>query len=217
MNKFFTYKNKDYAMMVVFSKGENHCVYVDLEDVELVRSYTWNITSVGYVYCSTNNILMHRLIVKHHSNYSEDEFKNLDIDHKDHNTLNNTKKNLRVSTRSENCRNRQSVGKSGVSNIRWRPERHAWYVEFKHYGSKSFKDFFSAFDYRNKKAKELYGEFAYLPQEFELYYTNCLKEVALLESQSFHYILCSNGENGETFVYILSEQMKELLGHEEEK
>ena len=214
-NKLYIYK--DYAMMVIFSKDESHRVYVDLEDVELVKRYKWNISSAGYAYCSTNNILMHRLIVQHHSNYSKEEFKNLDIDHADHNPLNNTKKNLRVSTRSENCRNRQPLGKSGVSNIRWRPERHSWKVEFKNYGAKSFQNFFEAFDYRNAKAIELYGEFAHLQQEFELYYTNCLKEVALLESQGFHYILCSNGEVCETFVYILSEQMKELLGHVEEK
>ena len=215
MNTIYMYKN--YAMMIITSKGENHRVYVDLEDVKLVKQYKWHISSAGYVYSSKDKILLHRLIVQHHSNYSKEDLQNLDIDHADNNPLNNTKKNLRVSTRSENCRNRQPVGKSGVLNIRWIPNRHSWKVEFKHYGSKNFKDFFEAFDYRNQKAIELYGEFVHLQQEFELYYTNCLQEIALLESQGFHYILCSNGEVCETFVYILSEQMKELLGHVEEK
>lgn len=211
MNTIYSYGS--YAIMVISHKGENVQVYIDKDDIELVQKYKWNISSEGYVYNSKHDILLHRLIMQNELEGREEMF----VDHINHDIKINTKSNLRVVSKSENCRNRQPLGKSGVSNIRWRPERHSWKVEFKNYGAKSFQNFFEAFDYRNAKAIELYGEFAHLQQEFELYYTNCLKEVALLESQGFHYILCSNGEVCETFVYILSEQMKELLGHVEEK
>ena len=214
MNTIYMYKN--YAMMIITSKGENHRVYVDLEDVKLVKQYKWHISSAGYVYSSKDKILLHRLIVQHHSNYSKEDLQNLDIDHADNNPLNNTKKNLRVSTRSENCRNRQPIGKSGVLNIRWIKDRGSWKVEFKGH-SKNFKDFFTAFDYRNKKAKELYGEYAFIQEQIEVYTTTDLREVGKLEANGFHYIICQSNEICDTFVYVYSHELKELLGHVEEE
>ncbi len=214
MNTIYTYK--DYALMLIKHKGEYYRVYFDVEDIDLVQKYKWSINSTtGYVYCSTEDILLHRLIM-------QDEINKLEgtgvIDHISHNKLDNTRKNLRVVTYSDNNRNRDNtdLGKSGVSNIRWIPDRHSWKVEFKGRGAKSFKNFFDAFEYRNKRAVELYCESAFLQKEIEIYTTTDLQEVSLLESQGFHYIICTSGEIYDTFVYVSSKKLKELLGHEVE-
>jgi hypothetical protein len=210
MNTIYIYK--DYAMMLIKHKGEYYRVYFDVEDIDLVQKYKWSLNSTGYAYNAKHDILLHRLIMQDELKGREEMF----VDHINHDVKINTKSNLRVVSKSENCRNRQSIGKSGVSNIKWRADRHSWYVEFKHYGSKSFKDFFSAFDYRNKKAKELYGEYAFIPEQIEVYTTTDLREVGKLESNGFHYIICQSNEICDTFVYVYSHELKELLGHEEE-
>ena len=214
MNEIYIYKN-NYALMLIKHKGEYYRVYFDVEDIELVQKYKWSISNTGYVYCSTEDILLHRLLM-------QDEINKLEgtgvVDHISHNTLDNTRKNLRVVTYSDNNRNRDNtdLGKSGVSNIRWRKDRGMWKVEFKGKGAKSFKNFFDAFEFRNKRAMELYGESAFLQKEIEIYTTTNLQEVGLLEANGFHYIICTSSEICDTFVYVYSHKLKELLGHIEE-
>lgn len=210
MNTIYSYGS--YAIMVISHKGENVQVYIDKDDIELVQKYKWNISSEGYVYNSKHDILLHRLIMQNELEGREEMF----VDHINHNVKINTKSNLRVVSKSENCRNRQPVGKSGIANLRWIKDRGSWKVEFKGH-SKNFKDFFTAFDYRNKLAQEMYGEYAFIQEQIEVYTTTDLREVALLETNDFHYIICQSNEIYDTFVYVYSHELKQLLGHVEEK
>lgn len=68
---------------------------------------------------------LHRFILGVHDG-------NIKVDHIDHNTLNNRKDNLRLSTVSQNGQNRiraNCSSKSGVRGVYWRPREKKWYAE----------------------------------------------------------------------------------------
>lgn len=199
----------DCALLLIENrKGEVTTVYIDNNDVDYVMQKQWCISSKGYVVSDSGNTLLHRYLMS--DILSEDN--TLDIDHVDGNPLNNTRDNLRLSKRSENCQNKNvSIGKSGVLNIRWIPSRYSWKVEFKHHSSKSFKDFNEALRYRNKRALELYSDFANIQQMFELYITSDINEMCFLEGNGYHYVSIESDEVGETFTYIVSDGMKKDL------
>jgi hypothetical protein len=91
---------------------------VDDEDYELVSQWKWNVkrsrarwharTSIRTGH-QRKNTYLHRLLMQPASN--------LDVDHIDGDGLNNQRANLRVCTRSENCRN-QRIKKSNTSGFK---------------------------------------------------------------------------------------------------
>jgi len=89
----------------------------------------------------------------------------LDVDHIDHDTLNNRRNNLRVCTNSENSWNRkfQLNNKSGISGVRWKPERKSWIAEIAVNGKQthlgSFKKIEDAANARKRAEVQHYGEF----------------------------------------------------------
>lgn len=128
--------------------------------------YKWWISPQGYVWTRdyTNgwrkpkNILMHRFVI--------DAPQDKTVDHRDRNTLNNQKGNLRLASYSQqniNTRTR-SDNTSGHRGVYWEPRRNCWRVCINlnkkqiHVGQ--FKDIDKAVAAYNLKAKELYGEFA---------------------------------------------------------
>lgn len=141
---------------------------VDDEDFEFINQYSWHFRSQKIRYASSSikidgkrlNKLMHRLIMK----VSENE----QIDHIDGNKLNNQKNNLRIATKSQNrmnipkFKNKSSIYK-GVS---WSTNRNKWWTEItfegKTYFLGRFKSEEEAAKAYNKKAIELFGEFANL-------------------------------------------------------
>ena len=81
-------------------------VLIDTEDVHFVKSVVWHINNTGYVvgqYCE-KPITLNRFIIQHYYNAIKIET----VDHKDRNTLNNRKENLRTTTYSQNNINRKS-------------------------------------------------------------------------------------------------------------
>ena len=108
---------------------------------------------------------MHRLLMNEPAGF--------DIDHIDHNKLNNQKNNLRIVTRSQNMMNRLK-GKNCSSiykGVCWKGEINKWSVQImidnKYIHIGVFKIEEEAALAYNKKAKELFGEYAYL-NEVEL-------------------------------------------------
>lgn len=69
-------------------------VMVDDDDFETLSKSSWSLSSVGY---AQSNCLMHRLIMNPPIG--------MDIDHINHNKLDNRKENLRILTHSENIIN----------------------------------------------------------------------------------------------------------------
>lgn len=81
---------------------------IDDEDYDRVSRYNWSYNS-GYARCLSRNIYLHRLIL----NPPNDK----QIDHINHNTLDNRKNNLRICSGAENCKNTNSH-KDSVSRFK---------------------------------------------------------------------------------------------------
>ncbi len=91
-------------------------VMIDEEDINIFNSFSWSITSKGYVRSTISfskkqlkTIFLHRLIMN-----IEDS--KLQVDHINHNKLDNRKSNLRLCTNQENQRNTKA--KTGVSEYK---------------------------------------------------------------------------------------------------
>lgn len=97
---------------------------VDDADFEWLRQWRWRYFHAGNGYAGrqvkgdgkATNILMHRLIL--------DCPKGMEIDHIDHDGLNNQRANLRLATHAENMRNRSlhKNNSSGFTGVRFQPE-----------------------------------------------------------------------------------------------
>ena len=86
---------------------QNTVTQVDDEDYEYINQWKWHTQSnkvTKYAVRTSNKIAMHRVIMN--------TPKGLQVDHIDHNGLNNQKANLRNCTHGQNQMNRKSSGKS---------------------------------------------------------------------------------------------------------
>ena len=103
-----------------------YSVFLDDDDFERFGKYRWYASICGKrVYASREvsktHSYLHREIMK--------APKGLFVDHKNHNTLDNRKENLRLCTQVENNRNRagaQSRSKSGIRGVWWVESRKKW-------------------------------------------------------------------------------------------
>lgn len=126
-----------------------------------ISRYTWTKENTYYITRIKNmNIKVHRMIM----NANDDDI----IDHSDKNTRNNTTENLRLSTDSFNNHNRTKV--SGASStylgVTKKTNTDIWIAQItkdhKHYYIGSFYEEIEAAKAYNKRAIELYGEYANL-------------------------------------------------------
>lgn len=190
--------------MTVNYKKEKQLFYIDTDDLERVKQYTWiYMPTGGYAWSNELQTSLHRFIL------GVDD-PNVICDHISRNTRDNTKSNLRTATRLENRFNATGIGKSGVKGVRWRKDRQRWYTDIRIDGikqAKSFSSFMDALEYRNKVYASYQKEYALRDECFELYSTNNEHEVLMLENEGYHYINYSNG----TYTYILSDSLKQLL------
>jgi hypothetical protein len=141
---------------------------IDAADVPLVEGYSWKaVVGSRRVYAATQvggrknktDIRMHRLIMEAPTG--------VDVDHIDHNGINNRRKNMRLCTRSENLQNQRkrldnTSGFKGVNYYkrtgRWRAyimrdskERHLGYFDTPE----------EAYDAYCKASEELHGEYGF--------------------------------------------------------
>lgn len=149
---------------------QGYVALVDDEDYEYLNQWKWYANQRGKYYYARRTlrneqnkfswITMHRLIMN--------PPKGMDVDHINHNTLDNRKCNLRVCTRSQNCRNTTPCGKSKYLGVYFSYYKDKSYIHSdilingkkKHLGSfKTEEDAALAY---NKTALELYGEYANL-------------------------------------------------------
>ena len=143
---------------------------IDDENYELVNKYRWNpywYKSVQTFYARGHipgkgaskrpYIRMHRHIM----NVQQSE----QVDHKDHDGLNNQKSNLRICTSTQNHANmRKHKGVSKFKGVTWDRQRRKWRAAIKlnlksiHLGA--FNNETEAAKAYDKKAFELHGEYA---------------------------------------------------------
>jgi hypothetical protein len=146
---------------------------VDAQDYGRVSQYQWcAVQKPRTWYAKTIHrdgtiLSMHRMVAN--------APKGLFVDHINHNGLDNRKLNLRLCTNAQNQQNSRprSGGTSKYKGVHWHKARKKFCARI-HFNKKSihigyFKDEIEAAKAYDKKAKELFGEFAYLnfPAEAE--------------------------------------------------
>ena len=149
--------------------GTGKVAIVDDEHYEKLSVYRWNVNSDGYACTHVKQSdgtfkgkKMHRMVLC----LKDGE----EVDHKDLNPLNNTKENLRICTRSQNCSNRRVFknNKSGVKGVYFRDRRGKprWIAEIRVYKKKKYLGDFVTIEEATKAynvaAKDFFGEFARL-------------------------------------------------------
>ena len=142
---------------------------IDDEDYTLIKSYKWRLFKSKYCnhyYALTTvkqkTIFMHQLIMNFSSN------RNKQIDHINHNGLDNRKNNLRICTRQQNFFNslKRKKGSSQYKGVCYFKPRNTWQARIT-YNYKTFclgyfkKEIDAALAY-NKTAQDLFKEYAQL-------------------------------------------------------
>jgi len=159
---------KDYAEVIMYNKKceESARAKIDLEDIDKVKKYKWNLGSDKYAVSKTDDqrrVAMHR--------YLMDCPDDMVTDHKFGDRLDNRKEHLRNCTFNENLLNqkRGSRNTSGCKGVSWEQnKRHkngVWLARITVKGKYYFLGYFKNFDdaVRARKAAETkyQGEFAY--------------------------------------------------------
>ncbi len=143
---------------------------VDDKDVDRLKSYNWYALRVPhgfYVICNikkdkkTTTMSMHRFLLNAPDG--------VDVDHKDHNGLNNQRANIRLCTRSQNMMNQRcgqkneaSIFKGVCASNRGKPWRAKLRIGRNHVSLGNYATEEEAAMAYDEGAQELFGEFACL-------------------------------------------------------
>jgi hypothetical protein len=152
-------------MLIRLANAELDAI-IDDDDFDLVRGYKWTINGIAphlYVIAwhDSTYTLMHRLVTG--AGHGDK------VDHRDHNTLNNQKANLRICAHYENMANRKmsKANKVGVRGVYLdsRQVKNPYRAEVCKFGKKVRKSFPSieeAGAWVAKVSKEIHGDFVCL-------------------------------------------------------
>lgn len=163
MDKHTYYIKDGSAYIPVYN--EQHEVYaeiiVDIEDAELVCQYKWHPKTNDYNHVegkiNGKCVRLHRFIL---NVTDEDKI----VDHINRNPLDNRKSNLRVTDTKGNARNqtKPKSNTSGYKNISMRNGKYRVTItkDYKRYELGMYTTLEEAIEVRDKKLKELHGEFA---------------------------------------------------------
>jgi hypothetical protein len=148
------------AQQIVLTKGG--IALIDDEDYERVSLHKWTLDSNGYAVRKVNRrkVLLHRFIL--------DASPGFDVDHSNHNPLDNRRENLRICTRSQNSVNRgpKPGCTSRYKGVCWHRRSERWRAKlcvngkFLYLGE--FVDETKAAMAYDAAAYSVFGEFAYL-------------------------------------------------------
>lgn len=143
---------------------KNKVALVDDKDFKYLSQWKWHYAGSGYAarrdYPSRKYVYMHRQILKAQPKQ--------EVDHINYDTLDNTRKNIRIVDRSLNMANTKvrSTNTSGFKGVCWDKQRNKWAAEITvNYKSKHLGRFDSkiqAAKVYNEAAKKVFGEFARL-------------------------------------------------------
>lgn len=153
-------------MALAIQLSRNRQAIIDDEDFEKLNKYKWYISTKGYAIAHTwkngkrTTMTMHRIIMKSPTRGQ--------IDHKNNDKLDNQKINLRLCNTSQNKANslKHHNNKSGYKGVNWHKRDKIWYasicLNYKKYSLGYFKNKIEAAKAYDKRALELFGEFANL-------------------------------------------------------
>lgn len=177
-NKYNIIDDKTAEIIVVRRNGDVYKILVDIDTLEWLKTLnlSWHVTYMPCNQCwyaqateylgiingkpAYKTYYLSKLILK--ADYNKREC----VDHKNHNTLDNRKDNLRIGVIKKNTKNRKSKNsnnKSGYRNVSWNKSRNKWVVQLIIDGKNSvvglFDDVHEAGAFAKKKREELYGSF----------------------------------------------------------
>jgi hypothetical protein len=150
----------DYCEVVLYSshtiQKEAGRALIDKEDLDKIKNYKWGIQH-GYAgaHIDKKTVKLHRFVLGYRKGY--------EIDHKNHNILDNRKQNLRFVTHHQNSMNKAGKGYS------WNESMKKWTVQIKvdyktiHLGC--FNDEQDAIKAIQVARQKYRGEFAYKNKE----------------------------------------------------
>lgn len=156
--------------MVLRTKS-GHTILFDVEDFELLSQYTWTATynskRTSYYACTTikkadgkrTTMSMHRLLMDMRYDLTHQ------VDHKNHNGLDNRRCNLRKCTRSQNQWNRRKAknNTTGFSGVWWDQKLNMFRGSVNCKGKRYFTSYCTtarkAAKLRDELAKKLHSEF----------------------------------------------------------
>lgn len=137
----------DIAIVYYEDKNRNRIgsFIVDKEDVEKIKQHKWSIISTGYIvaYKGDKTIMLHRMITECPDGK--------EVDHINHNKLDNRKSNLRVCTRRQNSFNKKPCSNTGEYGISFSKGYYHIQVDKKYCGIT--KDFNEAVRIRDENLK----------------------------------------------------------------
>jgi hypothetical protein len=150
---------------VIGSNGSITCFIIDLDDYEKISKYKWYIENHGYVrgHVDGKKVSLHRFIMN-----VEDE---KEIDHINHNPLDNRKSQLRVCSAKQNMMNKvlYSNNKSGTKGVHYYRWSNSWLVTITYNGEKIHLGYYKTKDEAIRARKEAeqkyFGEYAYKEAE----------------------------------------------------
>ena len=128
---------------------------IDKDDLLKIQLYKWGLLSNGYVIARINKkiILLHRLIMG--------DKKGQQIDHINHNKLDNRKQNLRWVTNQQNNWNKKSKGVYYDNTLKSRKWLAAISINGKRMNLGRYKRYEEAERVRRKAEQKYFGKFAY--------------------------------------------------------
>jgi hypothetical protein len=154
--------------LIPLNKGQ--FAQVDDQDFEHLKTFKWYFlkgsrNKTGYAYTRTpdrKTVYMHRLITGE---------KEKQVDHRDHDGLNNQRFNLRVASDSQNKANKAApAGSSRFKGVVWNKGRSKWQAQIKVNKKRRYLGLFVSEEEAAKAyqsaASEMFGEFACFQKAF---------------------------------------------------
>ena len=132
---------------------------IDCADLELIKDKYWYVMNTNYV-CTYSGILLHRYLLSAKDGYV--------VDHINHNTLDNRRKNLRLCTYSQNLQNKRPFDiELGCKGIYKNKEKWAAAIGInnKHIYLGSYDHIEDAIKARRAAEEKYFGEFNYDKQQ----------------------------------------------------
>ena len=141
----------------------------DKADFDLIKDYRWNIsTDWHYIMAHLpdnhdKSVYFHRLIM----GVQNEDYKLIQVDHIDGDTLNCCRSNLRIVSAADNAKNKRRYknNKSGVTGVYWSKDKRKWISCIcdrpRHYLFSSFDDYEEAVMQRKEWESLYYKDFSY--------------------------------------------------------